>query len=91
MATIVVTVSAYNATLTDDTILCDTGSNNVTIVLPDVHPIGKRYVIKHSTGSNLVFITTAVSDTIDGIASFGFTVPKQAVIVHSDGSNWFIL
>ena len=93
MATIVVSSSSYNAALADDTILCDTSSNSVTINLPGTHPIGKRYVIKHAIGpiSNPVIVQSVDGDDIDGAASFTFTVQKQAIIIHSDGSDWFIL
>jgi hypothetical protein len=91
MSTVVVSASSYNATLADDTILCDTSSNSVTINLPATHPLGKRYVIKHTTGGNAVIVQAIDIDTIDSLASFTFTVNKQAIITHSDGSNWFIL
>lgn len=93
MPTLTITTD-YTATLADDVILVDTTSGDITLTLPSVHPVGKRYTVKHKAGviaTDPLNIVSNDGDTIDGLLNFPFTVDKQAIILHSDGTNWFIL
>lgn len=85
--------SNYTALLTDEVILVDSTSNTVTVTLPNPHPIGKRYYIKDKFGTtDINQITVSASpNQIDTSTTFGLTVDKQAILAHSDGSNWWIL
>lgn len=77
----------YVATSADRVILCDTTAGNVQITLPAAPSDGLQITMKWASGGNVL---TAVG-TIDGVANFTFTIPKQAVVFHAYGGNWFIL
>lgn len=85
--------SNYNALLTDEVIIVDSSSNTVTVTLPSTHPAGKRYYVKDKFGTTDVFPISLAStpNQIDNNTGFTLTVDKQAVLVHSDGTNWWIL
>jgi len=92
MPTITVSTN-YALTLVDDVILVDSTGGPVTITLPAVHPVGKQYYIKDkfgTTDTNQITVS-ATPRQIDNASSFALTVEKQAVLAHSDGTNWFIL
>jgi hypothetical protein len=93
MATITVT-SNYFPLASDDVIFVDATSGPVNIYLPVNHFLGKRYEIKDKTGvamTTLIKVVGASPDTIDGLPDFSLTMNFQSVIVHSDGTNWYIL
>lgn len=85
-----VVTSSRSLDLDDDVLLVDSGTSSVTLGLPSPHPVGKRYVVKHISGTNPVQ-TSVIGGLVDGLSSFSFTIPKQAAIFHGDGTNWFIL
>jgi hypothetical protein len=89
MPTTVVTTSK-TLDLTDDVLLVDSTAEAVTLSLPSPHPTGKRYIVKHVSGSNPVE-ATAIAGVVDGLPSFPLTTPKQAAVFHGDGTNWHIL
>lgn len=87
------TMSPYSLTLADDVVLVDSTNGSVTLVLPSVHPIGKRYFIKDKFGTTDLqpILIVATPKLIDNQPNFTLTVEKQAVLAHSDGTNWYIL
>jgi hypothetical protein len=85
-------VSATYTVLTDDEmLLCDASSGAFTVTLPapteDVPPF---YLIKRTNASGNVTIATNGSETIDGAATYVLSSQYDAVILTTDGSNWYV-
>jgi hypothetical protein len=93
-ATKVTTVSA-NTTLdaTHSTVLVSTGSSDKTITLPAASTCTDRiYCIKKTdSGSGDLIIDGNGSENIDGSNTYTMHDQNNAVIIQSDGSNWFVL
>jgi hypothetical protein len=82
----------YTATVTDHTVLCNTGS--MTLTLPTAVGIGGRiYVIKKTSAvAGTITIDPNGSETIDGaLTNTAIVNQYQSLTVQSDGANWFIL
>jgi hypothetical protein len=82
--------SAYTATISDHTILCDATSAAFTISLPTAAGItGRRYTIKKTDASaNAITVDPAGSETIDGAATKSLSAQWDWLTVQSDGTNW---
>lgn len=93
LATAVATLSS-NTTLdtSHHVILVDATSAQVTLTLPSATTTSARqYMIKKKdSSSNAVVVSASNSQTIDGQASTSFNTQYEAIMVVSDGSNWFI-
>ena len=93
LATAVATLSS-NTTLdtSHHVILVDATSAEVTLTLPNATTTSARqYMIKKKdSSSNAVVVSASNSQTIDGQASTSFNTQYEAIMVVSDGSNWFI-
>lgn len=86
--------SDYNILTWDENILVDASTNAVTLYLPSHHCIGRRYIVKHKAGdieTYPVTVTSIGSDTIDNSPSYTLTVDLQAIMIHSDGHNWYVV
>jgi len=83
----------YNATSSDETILGNASTSNITITLPTaVGATGKTYVVKKiDSSANTVTIATTSSQTIDGTLTRVFSNQYTGAQVQTDGSNWYIL
>lgn len=83
--------SHYTASLTDYTILVDTTSANVGVMLPSAS-LGdsKIYNVKKINAFNTVIVNTAAG-TIDGDATRSLTSNYESLTFHSDGTNWHII
>ena len=83
--------SHYTASLTDYTILVDTTSANVGVMLPSAS-LGdsKIYNVKKINAFNTVFVNTAAG-TIDGDNTRSLTSNYESLTFHSDGTNWHII
>jgi len=83
--------SDYTATLTDDTILVDSSSNDVTISLSSAaSAVGKIFSIKAIDITNTITIDGNGSE-IDGDLTKLLTGLYDCITVISDGSNWWII
>lgn len=83
----------YSATTSDETILANASTGNVTITLPTASGnTGKTYIVKKiDSSANSVIIATTSAQTIDGITTRTFTSQYTGAQVQTDGSNWFVL
>jgi hypothetical protein len=83
----------YTATVSDEVILCSGAS--FTITLPAANSkTGKRLVVKKtdSSTSNIITVSRAGSDTIDGATSVTLLNRYEFVILVSDGGTvWSVL
>lgn len=78
----------YNILENDKTLLC---TNNITITLPDASiSNGNQYNIKND-GEDTITINTFSTQTIDESNSIQLTLPKQSILLESNGSNWVII
>jgi hypothetical protein len=83
----------YTATSADFTIPCDATSASFTVTLPAAADCTSRlYCIKKidSTG-NTITIDGNGSETIDGSTTQTLDSQWEAVIIQSNGSNWYII
>lgn len=80
-------------TTTDDIVLVNASSGNITISLPSSSTAsGKFYIIKKiDSSSNIVTIDPYSSETIDGKSTYDLTVQYQFVNIYCDGTQWFIV
>lgn len=93
MANTVTVKNNYLVALTDDIILVDTSDNPVVITMPATHAMGTRFTVKDKMGTsaqNSITIVSIDGDLFDGNMSFSITSPRQAITLHSTGSDWAI-
>ena len=85
--------SNYTATSDDDVIFVDAGAGGVTVTLPPATNKGQFLAITKSEGSiNVVTVSRAGTDTIQGAVSVSLTLIHQKVILCADGvSKWYKL
>jgi hypothetical protein len=86
--------TSYTANVYDQTIICNTNSNPLTITLPNATVVaGKLYVIKKSsTSANALTIQGSSGQTIDGGANVvSVATTKPAFHLQSDGTNWILI
>lgn len=89
-----ITVSSnYAISVSDDVILADSTGGPITLTLPTMLVVGKRYYIKDKFGTTDInpIVISASPNTLDGQTSFTLTVDKQSITPHCDGTNWYIL
>lgn len=76
----------YTAGATD--YLIDCTANTFTVSLPTaVGAAGRVYVIKNS-GTGVITIDPALTQTIDGQTTYILAVQYEALQIMSDGANW---
>ena len=82
--------SAYTATISDHTILCNATSAAFTVSLPTAAGItGRRYTVKKTDSSgNAVTVDPAGSETIDGSTTKTLSAQWDWLTVQSNGTNW---
>lgn len=92
-AVITTRTSAYTATTSDHTIICNATTAAFTVTLPTaVGNTGQMYSIKKIDASaNAITIATTSSQTIDGVTTRTLSTQYQGVTVQSDGANWFVI
>jgi hypothetical protein len=85
--------SAYTATTSDHTILCNATTGAFSVTLPTaVGNTGLMYSIKKiDSSANAVTVATTSSQTIDGVTTRTLSTQYQGVTVQSDGANWFVI
>lgn len=77
---------------TDDLVICDTSSNDITLTLPTaVGNTGKQFFIKKSSDNFSCIIDGNAAETIDEELTQVLHSKHMSVTVVSDGSNWLIL
>ena len=84
----------YNAVLDDFIIFADSTSNTIDVTLPAVHYTGKRFEVKDFSGTTATFAIKIVASgggTIDGAPDVTLLTSFQSILVHSDGTNWYIM
>lgn len=83
----------YTATSSDETILGNASTSNITITLPTaVGNTGKTFIVKKiDSTANSVIVATTSSQQIDGALTKTFTTQYTGIQVQNDGSNWYIL
>lgn len=76
----------YTASSTD--FLIDCTANTFTVSLPTaIGNTGRVYVIKNS-GTGVITIDPALTQTIDGQTTYILAVQYEAIQIMSDGANW---
>jgi Major tropism determinant N-terminal domain len=89
---VVAKTSNYTATSTDDTILVNATSGNVTITLPTSGiSTGKIYTIKKTDSSSHTVTLAPSSGTIDGQSNAVTSVQYTSLDVQFDGTNYWII
>lgn len=84
--------SNYTITDEDSTILADGTSNTVTITLPTAIGIfGRMYCIKCINNTFDVDVATFGSEEIDASTENYILNKDDAIVVQSDGSDWWII
>ena len=82
-------------TPTDNTLLCETASGDITIILPGDATDGDMITVKDIDGSagitNNLTVAGDTGVTIDGEADYPMTFPYAVLKVISYGGNWFII
>jgi trimeric autotransporter adhesin len=83
----------YTATSSDETILGNASTGNITITMPTAVGItGKTYIIKKvDSSANVVIVATTSSQTIDGIVTRNIVNQYDSMQIQTDGANWFII
>ena len=83
----------YTATTSDNTILVDASSGNVTITLPAASTTtGRVLVVKRlDSSTNTVVIDANLSETIDGAETRAVINQYDSFTIQSNGTSWFIL
>ncbi len=79
---------------TPTVLLVDASGGNFTVTLPEAATnAGKYFYIKKidSSGSAVTVKGSASIETIDGEESIDITIQYQFIMVHCNGSDWFIL
>jgi hypothetical protein len=91
--TVVTKTSAYTATPSDNTILCDATSAGFTIALPAASGnSGLKYNIKKIDSSvNVVTIDADGAETIDGALTLPLSSQNESYTIQCNGSAWYIL
>lgn len=83
--------SSYSAADSDYLIMADAAGGAVTIALPG-NRLGKQYVIKKTDSSaNVVTISAAGGETIDGAASLSITAQWQSYTIMGVAGGWAVL
>jgi hypothetical protein len=90
---VVTKVGAYTLTTLDYLCLCDATGGAFTILLPATAGLtGRQYVIKKIDSSgNSVLIDGNAAETIDGQLTKSLNLLNEAIMIQTDGSNWFII
>jgi len=83
----------YTVLLTDHVLLVDASAAAVTVTLPlTADTNGQSFKIKKiDSSSNTVTIDGNGSETIDGSTTQIIYFQYDAIEVHSDGTNWYIV
>lgn len=91
--TSVQTVSAnYTVQPTDDVVLVDASSGQVTVTLPYARSTNKQVVVKKKDSSaNYVVIAPQSGDTIDGVGNQSLVTQGESMSLVSDQSLWYII
>jgi|1_EtaG_2_1085319.scaffolds.fasta_scaffold03804_4 hypothetical protein len=83
--------TVYTASVRDYTILANTQTRNITVLLPTAAIASQKiYNIKKISSLNTLTITSS-NGTIDGVASQEIEDIYTSYTLHSNGTNWFII
>lgn len=83
--------AAFTPAADDYFVRIDASAAPVTVTLPAA-TTGRVLVFKKVDAStNAVVLDPSGSATIDGVATYAFDAPMQAIMVQTDGSNWWII
>lgn len=84
--------SSTTLTVVNDIALVDTTSGSVTLTLQaaKTNPGQVHYIKKTDATANTVTIVPQAGETIDGAASQTLVAQYDALIVVSDGENWYL-
>lgn len=87
-----VTVStSYSVKNNDAIVTCNAGSLTITLPNPTAFRDGRTLVVKEIAGVGSITINPNDSETIDGESSHSLGNPFAAVVLMSNGTNWFIV
>ena len=81
----------YAAADADETILVNAAGGTVTVTLPAVPTVGKKYNVKKLDSTANTVSVSGNGHNIDGTATISGTLPYQGWVMQYDGSNWFII
>jgi hypothetical protein len=85
------TDSPYTAGITEDVILADTTSGDITINLPALSVAARKPVTIKNIGTGVVTLDGNASETIDGETTQGIVFQYDAVTVYAGTSEWSII
>ena len=85
--------TSYSITTSEVVIYVDTTNGNIKVTLPAVANLaGKFYYIKKvDSSNNAVTVDGNGSETIDGEEELVINRQYAYILIHCDGSEWFIL
>jgi hypothetical protein len=84
----------YVATNSDDIILCNALSNNITITLPPASTVNNKILIIKAMdigSAYSILIETNSSEFIDGVDDITITTDYQTVRLVAYGNSWYII
>lgn len=83
----------YTITSTDEVVLGDATSGDITITLPLAADVtGRAFTIKKvDSSANIVTVDANGAETIDGTTTFDLAFQYDYVKLLSDGTEWFII
>lgn len=90
----VVTLTATASTIAagDNLVLVDAASNDITVTLPDPAAGNQTVAIKRIDGAaSSVRIASAAAANIDGGVQYALNTQYEAIVVVSDGTQWWVL
>jgi len=83
--------TVYTASVRDYTILANTTTRNITVLLPSASVASEKiYNIKKLSSLNTLTITSSYG-TIDGAATQTITSIYHSYTLHSNGTDWYII
>lgn len=89
-----VKTSDYAITIDDSVVYADATSNAINLILLSANiAVDKILYIKKTDRSlsNIVTITPAAGQNIDGFSNIKLKKSEESVLIQSDGSNWNVL
>lgn len=87
-----VTTTPITVALTDGAIICDTGSNSITLNLPGTHAEGQTFVVVKAHASNTCTLDPSGAELIDGGATYALSALGSAVSITFNVAygGWFV-
>jgi len=89
--TVATKTADYTVTSSDEVILADATSGDITITLPSASTGLHYYIKKIDSSSNKVIVDGDGSETIDGSTTQDIISQYDTIEIVSDGTGWYII